>query len=94
MDPLLISNITSWATLMPLWLTVHHYRSTPGKYNTPLSVVYTVIALSLIVNSITRILDESYQLVVWGGVATKVAFSLSLILMLLRTHHNRKIKDD
>ena len=93
MDPLLVSNITSWVTLMPLWMIVHHYRSTDGRFNNAIAFGYAVIALSFIINSINRILDESYELVVWGGVATKLAFFTTLVLLLLRIRHNRKSKE-
>lgn len=90
MDPILVSNIISWLTLMPLWAIVHHYRSTTGKFHNSIAVGYALIAMTFILNSISRILDPTYQSVIWGGSATKLAFAATLVLLLLRIRHNRK----
>lgn len=80
----ILSNISSYALLLTSFFLVHHYKVDENKWSTSIAVTYVVFSLSLIVNSIFRIIDDTYSLVLIGGIVTKTSMCVILFLHLLQ----------
>lgn len=94
MSIILISNISSWVLVTLILGLVHNYRANNDRYALPISLGYTVLALSLLVNTVLRTIDESYQSVVVGAVATKISFIFVVAMLLLKDYKAKKESQD
>lgn len=68
---------------------VHHYRSVKGPWAKSISASYALLGMSLMVNSVLRILDGTYISVITGGIATKVLFGVTLMFLFLRIYQEK-----
>lgn len=80
----ILSNLSSYALLVASFFLVHHYKVDESRWSTSIAIAFVVFSISLIVNSISRIIDETYFLVLIGGIVTKVSMFVILVLHLLQ----------
>lgn len=92
MSIILISNISSWVLVTLILGLVHNYMATKDRYALPISLGYTVLALSLLINTVLRTIDESYQSVIIGAVVTKISFIFVVAMLLLKDYKIKKGK--
>lgn len=90
MGVILVSNISSWVLVTLILFLVHQYRSKGEPYGLPISLGYTILALSLLVNTVLRTIDESYQSVIAGSVITKISFIFIIVMLLLKEYKLKK----
>lgn len=79
-----LSNLSSYALLVASFFLVHHYKVDEKKWSTSIAVTLVIFSMSLLTNSIFRIIDETYSLVLVGGIVTKVSLFVILVLHLLQ----------
>lgn len=94
MDITLVNNIASWVLVTFILFLVHQYRGDKGPYSLPISLGYALFALSLLVNTVLRTIDETYQTVAFGAVMTKISLIFVIAMLLLKEYKSKGNKND
>jgi hypothetical protein len=79
-DAVTLSNALSWVLVCVILLKVHEVRTDGLEWGKCRAIGWAVFGLALLVNTASRIIDESFLWVMYGSIVGKAIFIPTLLL--------------